>query len=365
MASVSLLLTANFIIKAMSEVKAQEDGYQIIKDLCTHIYGLHSTCAIFARRNRKLLLEGPVLRLTTLSNIDPPSNFVHSNNNWSSCAKYLVSSSRQSRLASNLESFGSLSQAKASERVNILARSPKNTDQDKNLATIAMNVFIFNDVILFAQKIKKRSNRLYRWQLDSHIGICRLLSVTALPDMSEGAVDICTTTRRLFNCESTDNFNVVLELLPTHPQVLAKNIILKDATVISVCFALSLKTKTTSQQDLRTPQMWLSALRKCEQSTISAVTAPVQLGDFVVGDGWTCAEDDLQHPSQAILTTGLPIPKSPSLQFVEANTGKDSEARQLEREERGWWFLRFRQVAQEMRRHDEKNFDQMDLSLTP
>ena len=63
-----------------------------------------------------------------------------------------------------------------------------------------------------------------------------------------------------------------------------------------------------------------------------------------------------------ILNTGLPLPKSPSLQLrdnqrlridVSKNTeGRDGSDADREREERGWWTLRFQQVLREMQRRD-------------
>jgi hypothetical protein len=62
-----------------------------------------------------------------------------------------------------------------------------------------------------------------------------------------------------------------------------------------------------------------------------------------------------------ILNTGLPLPKSPSLQLN--NNARLTLARRVnsvgaggdvdkEREERGWWTLRFQQVLREMQRLD-------------
>lgn len=56
-----------------------------------------------------------------------------------------------------------------------------------------------------------------------------------------------------------------------------------------------------------------------------------------------------------ILNTGLPLPKSPSVQLKDndrlgARDGPSDADR--EREERGWWTLRFQQVLREMQRQD-------------
>ncbi len=56
-----------------------------------------------------------------------------------------------------------------------------------------------------------------------------------------------------------------------------------------------------------------------------------------------------------ILNTGLPLPKSPSVQI--SDMGRTNLIRTIsevdkEREERGWWALRFQQVLREMQRQD-------------
>ncbi|EKM51245.1 uncharacterized protein PHACADRAFT_263285 [Phanerochaete carnosa HHB-10118-sp] len=63
-----------------------------------------------------------------------------------------------------------------------------------------------------------------------------------------------------------------------------------------------------------------------------------------------------------ILHTGLPLPKSPSLQMRdnqrlgidvnESTGGKGGNDADREREERGWWTLRFQQVLREVQRRD-------------
>ena len=63
-------------------------------------------------------------------------------------------------------------------------------------------------------------------------------------------------------------------------------------------------------------------------------------------------EVDTHQSVLSIMASGLPLPKSPSVQLEEVAHGESGNPRQQEREERGWWSLRFQQVLREMQRRD-------------
>jgi hypothetical protein len=63
-------------------------------------------------------------------------------------------------------------------------------------------------------------------------------------------------------------------------------------------------------------------------------------------------EMDARCSLGSILASGLPLPKSPSFQKEEEAKGVVADAVQMEREERGWWSLRFQQVLHEIQRMD-------------
>ncbi len=78
---------------------------------------------------------------------------------------------------------------------------------------------------------------------------------------------------------------------------------------------------------------WLEALERCKNSTLRLMSIPL---------GLEYDDDRLRRTVvDSLVASGLPIPKSPSLQLV------GSEKRQ-EREERGWWSLRFREVLKDV-----------------
>ena len=65
----------------------------------------------------------------------------------------------------------------------------------------------------------------------------------------------------------------------------------------------------------------------------------------------------------SLIGSGLPMPRSPSGQF--AQTGGMEESRFLgdEREERGWWSLRYQQVFREFQRQDSF-FSDVDIEAS-
>lgn len=129
--------------------------------------------------------------------------------------------------------------------------------------------------------------------------------------------------------------------------------IAQESEVVTVCLKLPSESRSTNIDDIAQDQMWISALQRCQQATTSALKAPDRLGDYTVKLSSVDADLERQLSTRAIMATGLPMPKSPSVQLMEKPVNDEIDARQLEREERGGWSLRFRQVFQQMRRQDE------------
>ena len=92
---------------------------------------------------------------------------------------------------------------------------------------------------------------------------------------------------------------------------------------------------------------WLLALRQCSQSTLRKLIFP--------GYQDTCSDQlvDAHLAISSLIGSGLPMPRSPSGQFAQIGGGTE-ESRFLgdEREERGWWSLRYQQVFREFQRQD-------------
>ena len=97
-----------------------------------------------------------------------------------------------------------------------------------------------------------------------------------------------------------------------------------------------------------------SAFRRCHAYTLRSLSFPSHSGQYLPHGPQVDLELDTQKSVMDILNTGLPLPKSPSVQLKDnerlgSRVISDADR---EREERGWWTLRFQQVLREIRRQD-------------
>ena len=86
-----------------------------------------------------------------------------------------------------------------------------------------------------------------------------------------------------------------------------------------------------------------------------SLSFPSHSGQYLPHGPHLDLEQDTQRGVMAILNSGLPLPKSPSIQLADpgrAGTADPSNDHDKEREERGWWALRFQQVLREVQRQD-------------
>lgn len=98
-------------------------------------------------------------------------------------------------------------------------------------------------------------------------------------------------------------------------------------------------------------QTWLLAFRRCCKTTLRKLTFP---GVDQSEDSFDLSDRTFNtHAAvSSLVTSGLPIPRSPSGTFPDMRGGPDSTFTGGEREERGWWSLRYRQVFRELQRQD-------------
>ena len=91
---------------------------------------------------------------------------------------------------------------------------------------------------------------------------------------------------------------------------------------------------------------WLLALRQCSQSTLRRLIFP--------GYHDTCSDQlvDAHLAISSLIGSGLPMPRSPSGHFAQIGGTEESRFLGDEREERGWWSLRYQQVFREFQRQD-------------
>lgn len=135
---------------------------------------------------------------------------------------------------------------------------------------------------------------------------------------------------------------VSLDLVSISPEHLDTGFVGEDTSVVAITLALP-----AVDGDAGTRQELVAALRKCHRHTIRSLSFPSLPGTMMED-----VEIDTRQSLVGILSSGLPLPKSPSIQFDEAAQGERRDAIDGEREERGWWTLRFQQVLRELQREE-------------
>ena len=101
-------------------------------------------------------------------------------------------------------------------------------------------------------------------------------------------------------------------------------------------------------QDAR--KQWSAAFSRCYAYTMRSLAFPTNYKRSSGGKGRR-SSDGFRGPDSilSVLSSGRPLPKSPSLQMLEV----DLDVIELEREERQWWAGRFQQVLGELSSRDE------------
>lgn len=100
----------------------------------------------------------------------------------------------------------------------------------------------------------------------------------------------------------------------------------------------------------QTWKKWRTAFEQCRQYSLQAIAFPPFSKQHAKDGNEVNKDGDTECSVLAILSSGLPMPKSPSQHIDVLKYGREEDARQLEREERGWWSIRFQQILTEMKR---------------
>ena len=132
-----------------------------------------------------------------------------------------------------------------------------------------------------------------------------------------------------------------LALIPVRSEQLDTGLIGDGTRVTAVTLCLPAGTSGGERQRL------LDGLRKSQHHTFRSLSMPTLPGTLMED-----LEIDTRQSLVGILSSGLPLPKSPSIQFEEAQKGLRRDVADGEREERGWWTLRFHQVLRELQREE-------------
>ncbi|THH18555.1 hypothetical protein EW146_g2465 [Bondarzewia mesenterica] len=385
----SLLHSTETMIHIMREVKIREEEYDLVKDIMSRIHGLPPSVQL-ARRERRFLARGRLLRAFGSDKLRAikDANYVYpsfgpatvdelrSPGSKVSRAVQNGSVQRQSRLINAVKGWKA-SPSLRSDSLRSTASSTFSTDtyltvssstppispmspfdssrdtaisestgkwsgnrtlpsSQQNFSTLSastsdslkhtpVQAFVFTDLIVLASSTRNANksqanatgNEAERetWSLLDDSGICRILGVVE------------------------ERENIILDLLPMDTDDLQTGVIPDSVPVISITFTVPSSSSTgkvfnsTTVKDIHTK--WLSAFRHI-----------LPMGQNVDLDL------DSQQSVMTILASGLPLPKSPSVQIEEVLLGIGSDSQEQEREERGWWSLRFQTVLREMQKTD-------------
>ena len=369
LATFSLLHCTETIIRVMREVKLQEEEYELVKDRMGHIKGLPTSVQL-AHRSRRLLARGRLERENPRGKARAATigGELHEHGR-----SHHPAGVRQSRLISVIQSravrsdsirttsesnasigsrFSDDLQSKPypsgylrhSRSASSLARqdvwerqftSPRNAPSIPETRAETLYTLVFNDLVLFASPICDSSARHDRempgdlWNLIEGIGISRVLKVIEDPSQ------------------------IVLDLLPVDLENIATGRIPDSGQVISLSLSVPPVSSSGVQLDMaglsRLRHNWVSAFQECAEYTLRALSFPTESGKLAAptpGLAWETGNNP-QTSLPAIVTGGLPLPKSPSTQVAE----QGADPAEQEREARGWWGLRFQQVLREMQRN--------------
>ncbi|KAG5643846.1 hypothetical protein DXG03_009577 [Asterophora parasitica] len=403
----ALVHSTDMFIRVMTEVKIREDEYDMVQRFAARIQGL-PPLAQLAARDRRLLHQG-ILHLTHVEKaFDGPSvssNISHyfpigpastggdtkdSANRMrkkpaaalskqeTGTERVLSGSASSSSTGASFNSVKSASSSGGSssatsnffssfrislpqERLNQgrqvsvktpnLPRPPPLIHSHSDIAnnyissTIGtpVQIFVFTDFLLLAAPTTEPDG----WILLKHIGTLRVIAVSQSQEQNSRAPD-------------QECITFTLEVLPLDAQKLNQPTSMGDGSVYLLRLVVPKGTSgdTESYACGSVPddhvRSWLTALRRCHKHTTCSLAIPSNSKQY---DPQLDIAFDKHQAVYALLASGLPLPKSPSVQMADVLSmhrggGGEEDAITLERQERGWWSLRFQQVFREIQRQD-------------
>jgi len=379
----------------MREVKIREEEYDLVKDILDRVQGLPAFVQL-ACRERRLLARGRLVRdFSNEKRRDVPALFGNDPGHYlrplARCSRTGGQpGQRQSKLYNAIQgrnipstrsgSMRSTASSQLSEESHLTSSSSTppvtpidyashmlssmgtrdwdnhdTADRGDRMPSLvglhldgasrqsAIHAFVFTDLIILASSTGS-TGVANTWRLLEDVGISRILGV------------------------ELDGQRIVLDLLPMDTDDLDTGSIPDSAPVTPITLSVPSTSSSGAAIDparlVHIREKWISALQQCSQHTLRSLSFPPQMGRFLEHGPLVETEFDARQSVMAILASGLPLPKSPSTQLEEALLGQASDTVQQEREERGWWSLRFHQVLRETRRGEFANSSQpRDLAI--
>ncbi|KZV70929.1 hypothetical protein PENSPDRAFT_606685 [Peniophora sp. CONT] len=352
----ALLHSTELMVRVMFEVRARENEYDLVNDILSQIEGLPASLGL-ASRERRLLARGRLLRQHYGSTGPDTAARPKSHAFGSALMRARMAEQQNRPFDDTLQTRSHREGSSYSTDSSVLSpaspftatssslpdtpattddfdvpdiHSPHDDRYTRPRSTLlhlraqapskqsTLHVFAFTDLVLLCSTIRPvdaQSTQI--WRLLDDIGISRVLGVKR-----EGGA-------------------LVLDLLPIDADDLKSGVDPETAPVAAA--TLTVPTTSTSGVPLDVEDAtarWASAFDVCAQHTLRALALPAWLAQRV--DSHSDA-----HSMMAILSSGLPLPKSPSVQLSDIGRGRGGDTVQQEREERGWWSLRFQSVLRE------------------
>ncbi|KAF9072476.1 hypothetical protein BDP27DRAFT_1400887 [Rhodocollybia butyracea] len=317
-----LVHSTTFVVKTLMAVKTREEEYEFIKNISGRIDGIPSSTNL-VRRERRLLCYGQLLH-GDLRQCPPTDNSDRD-------SKSLNPLNRLNRLVDAVNEWDSRRSRSDSVKSN---NSASTGVSFRSVATSSpppppqLLALVFSDLVVFATpRFPLRESTSLggqeqqgseRWTVCEDIGISRVLEVKR--------EDSYTSDERDDGSDLKQNIS---------------------SSSLSGIRTIQFKVPTTSSNPSR--ESWLSAFQRSSQSTLRILSNPSfshSGGNFDRPN--QLLEKDRRRILESILETGLPFPKSPSLQLADESASiETNDATQMEREERGWWSLQFQQLLME------------------
>lgn len=300
------------------EVKSREEEYEYVKDVAARLEGLLPSVQL-ASRERRLLWHGDL----TLHLDDRRTD-----------NKIPSDALKPTALHAGPYGTPAIILSPCPDDNDRQSRRQRNsrTEDASNARPITVHVLVLTDVLVIGKPAGKARSSGTKWTLLPDIGMSRVVGVASGEESSAHPPSTST-----------------LKLLPLTQNELQTGMIPDDRGIVVANFPFPSRMTHVERSAA------LTAFRRCHAYTLRSISFPSHSGKYLPLGPNVDFEQDTQKSVMAILNTGLPLPKSPSIQMVDTGrAGSADPANDLdkEREERGWWALRFQQVLREMQRQD-------------
>lgn len=147
---------------------------------------------------------------------------------------------------------------------------------------------------------------------------------------------------------------IVLDVLPVDVSKLNRGVSTDNGSLTILRFIVPKEQAPTLSKNAQVPTIrddvhsWISAFQQCFRYTLHSISLP----PHPRYDPHLDLAIDTHQTVFSLLASGLPLPKSPSIQDADFQHGEAKDSTREEREERGWWSVRFQQVFRELQRQN-------------